>query len=245
MDPQYAEQYATLYRQHWWWRARERLIVQEVGRLLHPDGSARILDVGCGAGLLFDALAPFGRIEGVEHDAVTAAQGGLNRGRIWVGQFDDTYQPEHRFDLVIMADVLEHLENPGAALRKAASLLAQNGRILITVPAFRWLWTLHDRMNQHRTRYSASELSALVMDAGLAIHRLRYFFGWLILPKLLVRLREIVIREEPKVPRVPAPWINELLTRVSVLESRWLADRLPCGSSLLVICARPMASARG
>ena len=239
MDREYAEEYATLYRQHWWWRARERLIADEVGRLLRPDGSARILDVGCGAGLLFETLTPFGRVQGVEHDPAIAAQAGALNARIWVGPFDETFQPGHRFDLVIMADVLEHLEDPAAALRKAASLLAEEGHIVITVPAFRWLWTLHDRINGHQTRYSAPELAALVGAAGLEPGRLRYFFGWLVLPKLVVRLRERVLRPEPGVPAIPAPWINRMLVHVSRFENRCFGDRLPGGSSLLLVCAPP------
>lgn len=238
MDRKYAEEYATLYRQHWWWRARERLIADEVGRLLRPDGSARILDVGCGAGLLFETLMPFGRVQGVEYDPAIAAQAGALNARIWVGPFDETFQPGHRFDLVIMADVLEHLENPGVALRKVASLLAENGCLLITVPAFGWLWTLHDQINGHHTRYTAPALAALVRDAGLVHRRTKYFFGWLVLPKLVVRFRESVIRPQPSVPALPAPWINNLLVRISQLENRCFGDRLPCGSSLLMVCGR-------
>lgn len=236
MNHEYVARYAALYREHWWWRARERLIVDEVGRLLRRDGSARILDVGCGAGLLFPALAPFGEVQGVESDALAAEQSGALRGRIWIGSFDD-YHPPGRFDLVIMADVLEHLPEPVAALRKAGSLLAPGGQLLVTVPAFRWLWTLHDEINGHVTRYSASELSAVATEAGLQTTRVRYFFGWLVLPKLAVRLHERVRRMDPRLPAVPAGWVNEALIRLSLVENRLFGERLPAGSSLLAVCA--------
>ena len=63
MDPEYGLAYRELYRRHWWWRAREELIVRTL-RSLRPPAAGRgtTLDVGCGDGLLFDRLAEFGAV---------------------------------------------------------------------------------------------------------------------------------------------------------------------------------------
>src|SRR2546426_4518668 len=60
--------YTTLFRsrRHWWWRARERLILDVLRRLRPGAGWSAILDVGCGDGLFFERLAEFGPVEGVE-----------------------------------------------------------------------------------------------------------------------------------------------------------------------------------
>ena len=116
---------------------REAAILREVGRLLGPGGSHNILDVGCGDGLLFDKLAPYGHVEGVEVDPLTVSADGPWRQRIHIGPFDESYRPERQFDLILMLDVLEHLPKPAAALQHAASLLSRDGVVLVTVPAFR------------------------------------------------------------------------------------------------------------
>src|SRR5262245_50528059 len=68
MDPQYAAAYPNLYRHHWWWRVREQILLEKIRRILGRVRNPRILDVGCGAGLFFDALQPFGHVEGIEAD---------------------------------------------------------------------------------------------------------------------------------------------------------------------------------
>ena len=67
MDSDYGQRYRDLYERHWWWRAREGLVLREIARIRPPGGSWRVLDVGCGAGLFFDRLAGLGAsVEGVE-----------------------------------------------------------------------------------------------------------------------------------------------------------------------------------
>ena len=66
MREDYALAYRRLYQEHWWWRAREALLVRELSRLRLPPSGGRLLDVGCGDGLFFERLAEFGAVEGVE-----------------------------------------------------------------------------------------------------------------------------------------------------------------------------------
>ncbi|HEX6533404.1 MAG TPA: class I SAM-dependent methyltransferase, partial [Gemmatimonadaceae bacterium] len=162
MLPDYGRQYRALYERHWWWRARERWIVRalECHRPAHGWGAA--LDVGCGDGLFFDRLAALGcTVDGVENDAALVDPEGPHRARITVGPFDERFQPGTRYSLVLMLDVLEHLRDPLGALRHAVSLLEPGGVFLATVPAFLALWTTHDVLNQHVTRYTRRRLLAL------------------------------------------------------------------------------------
>ena len=167
------------------------------------DG-ARILDVGCGAGLFFDALEPFGHVEGIESDRVAVEQSGRWRERIHLGGIE-TFAPGGGFDLILMLDVLEHVEHPAKMLRRAASFLARDGQLLITVPAFDALWTLHDELNGHVKRYAASEVRRLMTDADLDVTDTRYLFQSLTVPKLLARAKETLIPSAAAVPRVPPP----------------------------------------
>lgn len=235
MDPEYARRYRELYERHWWWRAREQFVLEMVRRY-RKGGRRPILDVGCGDGLLFDRLAEFGDVWGVESDASLVSPDNPHRDRIHVGPFDASFQPARRFGLVLMLDVIEHLPDPAGALRHAAALLEPDGILLATVPAFRFLWTTHDVLNHHFTRYTGRRFTALARSAGLDVVRARYFFHWVFPAKLGARLLEAVVRPRPAPPRVPPSWINELLYLLSRLEQRLVTPLgPPFGSSLLAV----------
>jgi SAM-dependent methyltransferase len=237
MDVQYAAAYPELYRRHWWWRVREGILLRKIRGILSDVPDARILDVGCGAGLFFDALEPFGCVEGVESDPAGAEHSGKWRSRIAVGYLDATYEPAAPFDLILMLDVLEHIQDTDQLLRRAAEILKPNGRILVTVPAFKSLWTTHDDMNHHVTRYSSGELRAALTRAGLRVIETRYLFQSLVLPKVLVRASEALAPRPPRVPGLaPAP-INKVLQAWFRAEDA-VAGWLPFGGSVLAVAAR-------
>ena len=236
MDPSYTQAYADLYRRHWWWRVRERVLLEKIRELLgNRAHHARILDVGCGAGLFFDALEQFGRVEGIESDPIAVAQSGRWRGRIHVGEVE-TFASGEPFDIILALDVVEHVPNPAIMLRHAARLLASNGWMVITTPAFNWLWTSHDRLNHHVKRYTAREMRTLIRDAGLHPIDTQYLFQSLIVPKLLVRTMEALHPVGPSVPTTPPAPLNRALETWFRTEHA-IAGWLPFGSSVLSVAS--------
>jgi 2-polyprenyl-3-methyl-5-hydroxy-6-metoxy-1,4-benzoquinol methylase len=239
VDPEYAQRYRELYERHWWWRAREQFVLETVRRHLPTGGRGAILDVGCGDGLLFDRLAEFGEVQGVESDPSLVGPASPHRDRIHVGPFDASFAPGKRYGLILMLDVIEHLPDPAGALRRAVDLLEPDGLLVVTVPAFRLLWTTHDDLNHHYTRYTRHRFAVLARAAGVRVIRAAYFFHWLFPAKLVTRLIEGVARPRPSSPRVPPRWVNETLYGLSRLEQRLLGRLgVPFGSSLLVVGRR-------
>lgn len=236
MDAQYTAAYPELYQRHWWWRVREQILLDKIARLLARVEDARILDVGCGAGLFFDALARFGHVEGIESDAAAAQRNETSRGRIAIGELDDSYAPTAPFDLILMLDVLEHVPRADALVERAAGILKSSGRILITVPSFDWLWTAHDDMNHHLRRYTSRGLRQMIGDAGLVPIDTHYMFQSLVVPKLIVRAKERLTAGRPTVPKIPSPAVNRALRawyRAEYSLLRWA----PLGSSLMAVAA--------
>jgi len=233
MDAAYARHYRELYERHWWWRAREALVLKTLRRLRAGRGPGRILDVGCGDGLFFGRLAEFGEVEGIEPDASLLSADSPHRERITVAPFDGGFRPGHRYALVLMLDVLEHLPDAVGALSHVRSLLEPDGRLVVTVPAFQWLWTHHDELNRHFVRYTRATLRDVAARAGLRMEESRYFFHWTVPGKLAVRAKERLLG--PGAPeRVPAAPVNRALYLLSRAEQ---AVRLPLGSSLLAVLA--------
>lgn len=246
MDPEFGRHYARLYREHWWWRARERLLLNTVAALAPAGGYGPILDVGCGDGLFFHALGRFGAVEGVEPDVSLVTPGGPHRDRIHAAPFDERLSLSKQYGLVLMLDVLEHLPNPVASLRHALTVLRPGGVFLATVPAFRALWTGHDDFNHHTTRHTRSTFRVLADAAGLRVDAMRYFFHWTAPVKLLVRLKEALVRTPPLPERVPPAAINRLLLGLSIAEQAVLGPlHLPFGTSLLVVGGRSADNSTG
>ena len=239
MDPSYGREYRELYRRHWWWRVREGEILRELRTLRPPSGWHHLLDVGCGDGLFFDQLSRFGTVEGIEPNAALLDPAGKWRSVIQAVPFDERFQPPHRFDVILMLDVLEHLENPEQALRHAVRLLAPGGYVICTVPALQWIWTRHDDLNQHFRRYDRSSFRALARAARLDILRERYLFQWLVGAKLVVRGMERLLPDEPSLPGIPPRPLNALLKVATTIEQHMnRVVPMPFGSSLLVVGCR-------
>jgi SAM-dependent methyltransferase len=234
----YASAYSDLYTRHWWWRAREAVIVERLRRLAPPGGFGAILDVGCGDGLFFDRLRAFGEPHGVESDPSLVTPAGHSRGPIHIAPFDDTFDTRIRFGLVLLLDVIEHLPDDVAALRRAHGLLAPGGKVVVTVPAFPLLWTAHDDINRHFRRYSRRTFAAAAGAAGLRVEHATYVFQWLFVVKLATVVKERMLGRRARVPTVPDSPINRLLYWLVRLEAATYGRMpLPFGNSLLAVTA--------
>lgn len=242
MDPAYGKAYAQLYRTHWWWRAREVVVLREIQRALAAQGShdatarPRILDVGCGDGLFFDRLLKFADVEGIESETDLISPDSPHRSRIHTGLLDERFAPAAPYNVILMLDVLEHIQRPASVLRRGLELLAPGGHVIITVPAFPRLWTTHDDLNHHFVRYTKESFRDVAAGAGLTIERERYLFHWTFIPKLGAHYAEGVLKPKPSVPRTPPRLLNGTLAALSVAESVLFENvPVPFGSSLLVV----------
>ena len=240
MDIDYAELYPRLFAHHWWWRARETVILAELARL-RPDGEwGNILDVGCGDGLFLPTLSKMGHVEGVEPygaESVSATDTDITIHRV---PFDSRFDPGKRFDLILMLDVLEHFDQPAQALQAVERLLEPGGTLFITVPAYKLLWTHHDVLNHHHTRYTRRTLEREIAHTDLQVTHRRYFFHWIFPVRILLRLLEIATGSNTGPPRIPSPWINRTIIGVSRFEYRLLHRlQIPFGSSLLAVTVKP------
>jgi SAM-dependent methyltransferase len=181
---------------HWWFAGRRRILEDFVRRIvadLNLTGRApRILDVGCGTGANLEMLAQFGAAEGVDvsEDALAfcRARGltGVRRGAAEELPYED-----NSFDLVTALDVVEHLDDDAAGLREMRRVLRPDGRALLFVPAFMWLWGVQDDVSHHRRRYTLPQLCERVRAAGFEVERATYanvtFFAPILVGRLLMR----------------------------------------------------------
>jgi SAM-dependent methyltransferase len=225
---------------HWWYRGRRLILRTELERIRLPE-DAVILDAGCGSGRTLQDLAAYGAVYGIELDpeaAAFAASRGL--GEVEVGRVEELPWPDEIFDLITCLDVLEHTPDDRVALTELRRVCKPGGYLVVTVPAYQALWSVHDAANHHYRRYSRRTLRLAVLESGWTLKRMTSFNSILLPPAAFVRLSQR--RRQPDSDYTPdlkldPPWLNALLERPLRLEARWL-DRggtLPAGLSLLAV----------
>lgn len=125
-------------------------------------------------------------------------------------------------DAVTLLDVIEHLDDDEAALRAARGAVGSTGHVIVTVPAYQWLWTEHDVANKHRRRYTASRLRRSHQRAGLRPLQIGYFNA-LLFPLALVQrgMAKLGLHTEPL--SAPPKLINRVFDRVFSSEAAVVA----------------------
>src|SRR6185369_12154110 len=148
----------------------------------------RILDVGCGTGANLKMLAGLGRAEGVDISP-QAVEFCRERGldSVKLGAIEHLPYEANSFDVVTALDVVEHLDDDIAGLREMRRVLHLNGRVLLFVPAFMFLWGVQDEVSNHRRRYTLPRLLQAVEAAGFAVEWASYANISFFLPVLVVR----------------------------------------------------------
>lgn len=239
MEKSFFQEYASIEDTHWWVEARLRLISSFLGDIKPP---ALALDVGAGTGkTLKFFIEKFGRALGVEPSPEALRLAG--RAEILKhtirGRAESLPIKSDSLDLVSALDVIEHLKDDMVGLREINRVLKKGGTLLITVPAFSFLWSYHDEINHHYRRYSKRELIEKIEKSGFRIARETYFY-FLFFPLIAV-LR--IIRNNLKGRSSSKPSdikplpgvVNRLLLILMSVEVFWLSlFSLPCGTSIIV-----------
>jgi SAM-dependent methyltransferase len=244
---------------HWWFATRTRAILVFLDRYVGAGKGRRILDVGCGAANMTHHLRHYGSVVGVDTNPrplVVARQRGLEA---YEGGADQLPFEADEFDLVALLDTVEHVPNQAQVFAECRRVLRTAdeeqgrlaGKLLVTVPAFMFLWSHNDEVNHHQRRYTAGQLRAQLEQAGFRVLRVSYtnFFLFPMAAALILLRRG---RAEPElaaptpdsdayqVEMEPAsPLLNTVLNFVGKVEAE-LQRRftLPWGTGVIAIAEK-------
>jgi 2-polyprenyl-3-methyl-5-hydroxy-6-metoxy-1,4-benzoquinol methylase len=227
---------------HWWFRARRQIVWSLVRR--HVDGGPnrrlKICELGCGTGGNLEPIADRHDVVGVEcsPEALALARKKL-RDRIRYGRLPHEIDvPSQSFDVVLMTDVLEHIEDDAASADAALSLLRPGGIVVATVPAYQWLYSPRDAHHHHFRRYGKRQFAVLWSDGHAETLLLSHYNTLLFPPAAAVRLASKVVprRHDSGDLAVPARAINNLLARLMGSEANLLGRvPFPFGLSLVAV----------
>jgi len=236
--------YRELYEvedRHWWFRGRWAVVEALLSRSDLP-ASPRILDAGCGTGGNLQRYARIGEAEGVEpfDDAVRMCH---ERGFDAVKQagLEDLPFENDRYDLIASTDVLEHIAAEETALRELWRVAKPGGTLLLTVPAYMWMWTEEDKNLHHQRRYTKKRLRQAVERCGWEPLVTSYFNTFLLPPIALARLLPRKDNgQQSDLDRTPATLDGPLSWPMRIEAQAIRAGlTLPFGVSVGVVCRKP------
>jgi SAM-dependent methyltransferase len=241
MDPAHLQELARLEEVYWWHVAKRKLAMDLVSRYAAPDDL--IVEGGVGAAANLKHLQAQGfRVHGLDlmPEAITMCQ---HRGIAKATQHDLCIKwpiEVNTAKIVMMLDVLEHLPDPVLALRFAAESLKDDGKIILTVPAWPSLYGDWDKRLGHYRRYSADVLQQQIQAAGLKLQWLNSWNAFTLPAALILRTwRRWFPKNQPAEFPPVSPFTNRLLITLANLERQWMRfGRVPTGLSLVAVVSK-------
>lgn len=241
-DEAYFDVMAHHARTHWWYEGRRRLVQSVLGSSRGADDRGPLIDVGCGTGDNTAALATAwgGPVLGTDLSLYAMKAGGAKG--VLMAYAEQLPFESGSAGAITSMDVVEHLDDDVVGLREYRRVLRPGGLLLLTVPAYQWLWSEHDVRAAHRRRYVARTLTAAVTTAGFAVERTTYFNSFLVPPAAMLRrtpLRRFAGETDEEVGE-SSPFVGKVMNGLSRAEHRWTRrHRLPFGLSILLTARRP------
>ena len=219
------------FSNHWWFQARKKIIENTIDKNLKKK--LNILDFGSGSGVNIQMLSKFGFVNIYEPHQETRKYLKLKYKNKKKFKIIEKIK-KRKFDLIILADVLEHIKYDKKELSKLDKNLNKDGHILITVPAYKFLFSIKDKILGHHRRYNRNQILELFKNFNKI--KITYFNFFLFLPiSLIIIFYKIFnINFIRKVESSPNYLVNKTLFNIFMIEKKLiqLLD-LPFGISLL------------
>jgi len=241
----YFAEVACLEAEHFWFRARKRLVVWALGKYC-PDLRS-FLEIGCGTGYVLSGIAesyPGVQLHGSELFTAGLSFAAARQPTIDFMQMDARYIPfTDEFDAVGAFDVLEHIEEDEQVFVQIYDALKARGVMLLAVPQHAWLWSAVDEYSCHVRRYSAKVLHSKVEGSGFEILRSTSFVSFLLPAMLVSRLAKKKTANkgvDTKAELNISPWLNRAFELVLAAETKMIRRGIdfPVGGSRLLVARK-------
>jgi len=230
---------------HWWFKGKRRIIFSQLGKFLVNKKNLRILDVGCGTGIIIKNFQKYGEVVGIDIESI-ALRFCLKRGikNLACASVANLPFKSNSFDVVGVFDVLYHKEvkNDVAAMKELFRVLNPKGILILTDSADMKLWSRHDAAAHARERYTIPKMSSRLCSAGFKIEKTTYFNTLLYPVIMIVRKIDNALNKKSHVKsniKKTNVLLNKILYFIFVLESYLINFfNLPFGVSILVIARK-------
>ena len=180
-DPDFYEPLVAIEDEHFWFKSRNELIYKLIMKITEGEASkVNMLEIGCGTGNVLRSIA---KAVGDLHtygmdlfrEGLIYAKKRVNASLIQADMACPPFKPV--FNIIGLFDVLEHFEDDNKILNLLKSSLAENGHLIISVPAFQSLWSYFDDAGCHYRRYKQEELILKLKHAGYEVELMSYYMA--------------------------------------------------------------------
>ncbi len=243
-ETEYEKMY-SLEDTYWWFQGRKSIIFTLLKRrhLLDTDGMQRIVDLGCGTGLILEELSNHIVPIGVDFSqkALTYSQ---RRGleKLVCADVNELPFEDESFNLVFALDLLEHISDDNHLLLEMYRICEPGGHVLLTVPAHESLWSEHDEALHHYRRYSGEGFKKRILAAGFQPVKFSYCISFTYLPIILFRKLQKFLKpsRKPKTHLIVLPRaVNTILIELLKVEAKLLdVMNIPFGVSLICLARK-------
>lgn len=232
---------------HFWYKARRELLNNLFGLVFKDYNNNRlILEIGCGTGYQILALQKWGRVEGLDINSQAIAVAKKNGLNVYLGDIENMEISKDNYEAICLFDVLEHLKDDISVIQKAYVSLKKEGTLFLTVPAFDFMFSDHDRAMEHFRRYDRKEILQILTDNGFKIIKNGYWncllFPGVLAVRLFKNFLHLFIKKNSYNPESahPQSLLNELLYRILIFENFLIKSgaRLPFGLSIFIVAKK-------
>ena len=238
-------EYRTIFEQednHFFYIANHKIILSLIKSYLGQVSSLKILDAGCGTGLLTKKLERFGKVLGIDLSEEALKYARKRRIKAKLGSINNLPFRDQAFDLVVSMDVIYHKAvQDTIALEQLKRVLKPNGLLILRVPANEWLRSSHDLQVHTRERYSLETLRTKLERAGFKIEKISYV-QMLLVPISLISLlwEKLLTNKIAKTHLVILPnSLNRFIADILSLEVSILRKfNLPFGLGLIAVARK-------
>lgn len=218
---------------HWWFQARKK-IIDEIICEINFKKKINILDFGSGSGVNIDILQKYGEVDIQEKNKI--ARLNLKKIKNINKIYSSLKIKKNYYNLILVADVIEHIKDPKVLLRILKKTIKKNGYILITVPAYQFLFSTKDKVLKHYRRYNKKTLKQTIDEFTLV--EMSYFNALLFIPIIAIILfnKILNINYIKRVETTPHFIINKILFYIFSFEQIILKYlNLPFGLSIYAL----------
>lgn len=240
MESAVLEVFDKLGPSHWFFRGRRVIFKAFISQVIGKKPDLKILDAGCCSGLMMESLSEFGKVYGLDisEQAIGYCRTKGLREVCRAGILEMPFMDE-TFDLITAFDVIEHVEDDVSALREARRIIKKGGYLILSVPAYKFMWNSDDDLVQHKRRYTGASLTKKLVSVGFTVERFSYFYTVLFPINLIINTVRKIFGIKKIVPdagiKVLPKFLNESLLNILRLESIIIKNhKLPFGLFILV-----------
>ena len=220
-------------KKHWWFQARKKIIDQIISSI-NLKKKKNILDFGAGSGVNLDMLRKHGLVD--IHEQNKYARAIIKKEKKIKNLYSTLKIKKNFYDLILLADVIEHVKQPKELLKDLKKFLKKDGHILITVPAYQFLFSKKDKVLGHYRRYNKELLKTEL--SGFKVENISYFNTFLCIPIIIMTMLNKFLKRDyiRQVETTPNFILNKLCYIIFASEKYFIKYfNLPFGISIYVL----------